>query len=537
MPRGYLALVLHAHLPFVRHPEHPSVLEETWLFEAITEVYLPLLACLERLVAEGLPVRLTVSLSPTLVAMLQDDLLQRRYLAHAERTLALAEAEVARTRGDARLHPVARLYRTRWEEAMRRFEEDYRRDLTRGFARLADAGAVELITTAATHAFLPLLRSTPGMVSAQLQVAARSHQATFGAPPAGLWLPECGYYPGLEEQVAAAGLRYFFVEAHGLWHASPPPRAGVYAPADCPNGVAVFARDPETSRRVWSAEQGYPGDPWYRDFYRDIGFDLPIDALRPFLADGETRAHTGLKYYRVTDRTEPKAPYEPERAAERVRVHAQDFLRLCRSTCEQAARSLSRPPIVTAPYDAELLGHWWFEGPQWLEQVLRLAARGVEGIALTSPGDDLSRYPERERTRPAASTWGEGGYNEFWLNEGNDWVYPHLHAAARRLAALARDFADVPPGSLAGRALRQAARSLLLAQASDWAFLMRAGTAPDYAGRRTRDHLARARYLEAGLRAGRIDPLRLAAIEELDRIFPDLDPRPFAAGPPALPAG
>ena len=537
MPRGYLALVLHAHLPFVRHPERPSLLEEAWLFEAITESYLPLLGSLERLVAEGVPVRLTVSLSPTLVSMLQDELLQRRYLAHARRTLALAEAEVTRTDGDARLNPVARLYREIWDTSAHRFEQDYGRDLTRGFARLASAGAVELITTAATHAYLPLLRSVPEAVTAQVQVAAHHHRKTFGAPAAGIWLPECGYYPGLEEELGKADLRYFFLEAHGLRHASPPPRGGLYAPAACPNGVAAFARDPETSRRVWSAQEGYPGDPWYRDFYRDIGFDLPLDALRPFLPDGETRVFTGLKYYRVTDRVEPKEPYDPGRAAERTRVHAADFLRCCRATCEGAARRLGRPPLITAPYDAELLGHWWLEGPQWLEHVLRLAAAAEEGIALTSPSDDLARYPDRETIQPSASSWGEGGYNEYWLNEVNHWVYPHLYAAAQRMSALARDFAGAAPLGLVGRALRQAARSLLLAQASDWAFLMRTGTALDYAERRTRDHLARFRHLEESLRSGHVDPLRLAAIEEMDRIFPDIDPATFAGArvgnPPA----
>jgi 1,4-alpha-glucan branching enzyme len=544
MARAHLALVLHAHLPFVRHPEHPSPFEETWLFEAISECYLPILAGLERLVDEGLPFRLTVSLSPTLVTMLQDPLLQARYLAHAERTVALAEAEVARTRGDDRLEPLARLYRGLWTEARRRFEDDYRRDVTRGFLRLRDAGALELVTTAATHAYLPLLRTERGAVRAQIRVGVDHHHRTFGAPPPGIWLPECGYYPGLEDEIQAAGPGYFFVETHGILHARPRPRHGVHAPVACPNGVLAYGRDPETSRRVWSREVGYPGDPWYRDFYRDVGFDLPIDALRPYLADGETRGYTGLKYYRVTERTEPKAPYDPARAAERVRVHAEDFLRCCVAACARANPAPGRPPLVTAPYDAELFGHWWFEGPRWLEEVIRLAAREPEAIALVTPGDDLARYPAPEVATPSASSWGEGGFSAYWLEERNQWVYPHLHRAARRMARLAAGLRDAPATGLEGRALRQAARSLLLAQASDWAFLMRAGTALEYADRRTRDHLARFEYLEAALRAGRIDPHRLAALEEVDRIFPSLDPRVFTApealdplGPVQCPSG
>ncbi len=531
MPRGYLALLLHAHLPFVRHPEHPSFLEERWLFEAITECYLPLLAAFERLSADRVPFRVTLSLSPPLAAMLRDDLLQRRYLDHIGRLLALAEAEVERTRGDGRLNPLARLYRDAWRDGRRRFEADYGRDLTVGFARLAKAGAVEWVTTAATHGYLPLLRTVAGGVSAQVRVGAVSHRALAGQGPAGFWLPECGYYPGLEAELARVGVRWTVLDTHGLLHAGPAPRRGVYAPVDCGSGVAAFGRDPETSRRVWSAETGYPGDEWYRDFYRDAGRDLPAETVRAFLPDAESGAFTGLKYYRVTRRTEPKEPYDPGRAAERVRAHAEDFVRHCGSVASAHARAGAPPPIIVAPYDAELFGHWWFEGPAWLEEVIRIAAGHRGGLELVTPTDYLNRHPDLERATPPASSWGEGGYNEYWLNEGNDWVYPHLHRAARRMVGLVTRFGHAAPDGLAGRALRQAGRCLLLAQASDWAFVMRTGTAVEYANRRTRDHLARFHYLAESLEKDDLDPTHLAALEEMDRIFPGLDPKAF------LPAG
>jgi 1,4-alpha-glucan branching enzyme len=527
MPRGYLALLLHAHLPFVRHPEHPSFLEERWLFEAVTESYLPLLAAFERLTADAVPCRVTVSLSPPLAAMLRDDLLQRRYLDHTARQVALAEAEVGRTRGDRRLNPLARLYRDAWQDGRGRFETDYGRDLTRGFARLAAAGTFERIATAATHGFLPLLRTVPGAVAAQVQVAAASHRTLTGQGPAGFWLPECGYYPGLEAELARAGVRWTVLDTHGLLHASPGPRRGVYAPVDCGGGVAAFGRDPETSRRVWSAETGYPGDEWYRDFYRDAGRDLPPEVVRPFLPDPESGAFTGLKYYRVTHRTEPKEPYDPARAAERARIHAEDFVRHCEAIASAHARAGAPPPIIVAPYDAELFGHWWFEGPAWLEQVVRSAAARPDGIELVTPGDYLDRHPELQRSSPSASTWGEGGYNEYWLNDGNDWVYPHLRRAGQRMVALVKRFAEAPADGAAGRALRQAGRCLLLAQASDWAFVMRTGTAVEYAQRRTRDHLARFHYLAEALEKDHLDPTRLAALEEMDRIFPAIDPTCF----------
>jgi 1,4-alpha-glucan branching enzyme len=538
MTRGYLALVLHAHLPFVRHPEHESFLEETWLFEAITETYLPLLSAFERLLADGVPFRITVSVSPTLAAMLGDTLLQRRYLEHLDRLEALTELEVARTRGDPEIHPLAGLYRDLVRAARAAYRDRYGQDLLGAFGRLQAAGALELITCAATHAYLPLLRVVPGAVRAQVLTAAASHRRTFGSPASGMWLPECGYYRGLEEVLAEGSFGYFFLESHGALNASSPPRHGVYAPIACPNGVAAFPRDPHTSRLVWSAEEGYPGDPWYRDFHRDIGFDLPQEALVPYIAADGPRVPTGIKYYRVSDRAEPKEPYQPRQARLRAREHAEDFVRRCQVLAAERADGMDRPPLITAPYDAELFGHWWLEGPLWLEHVLRLTGGSPGTLELVTASDYLAREPPPEVATPSASSWGEQGYSEFWLNEGNDWIYPHLHRASRRMTALAAAHGAVPAGCAAGRTLRQAGRSLLLAQASDWAFVMRTGTAVEYAYRRTRDHLARFEHLARALKEQPVDTTDLAALEEMDRIFPELNPAVFLPrGEPGAPRG
>jgi len=528
MARGYLALVLHAHLPFVRHPEHETFLEESWLFEAVTETYVPLLRVFEGLVRDGVPFRLTVSLSPTLVTMLRDEFLQRRYLAHLDKLCQLAESEVHRTRGDSRLGPIARFYQGFFGQTRELFDHHYQRDLVAAFGRLEHAGVLDLITTGATHGYLPLLRTEPSAVRAQLKVAADAHRRAFGTAAGGVWLPECGYYPGLEALVKEAGFRYFVVDTHGLANASPRPRRGVSAPVACPNGVSAFGRDADSSRQVWSHEQGYPGDPLYREFYRDIGFDLDFDYVRPYILDEHTRIQTGIKYYRITGAGSSKEPYDPQAAQARAGAHAEDFVARRLETVQSLGASLDRPPLVTAPYDAELFGHWWFEGPVWLDQVIRQVAAHGEQLSLVTPSDYLDYHPMLQVVTPSASSWGEHGYNQFWLNEGNAWIYPHLHEAARLMHAAARDFGTEPAGGTVHRALQQAARSLLLAQASDWAFIMKTGSAVEYAHRRVRDHLARFHYLEQCLRAGRVDPHRLNALEVMDNIFPDLDVRAYA---------
>jgi 1,4-alpha-glucan branching enzyme len=279
---------------------------------------------------------------------------------------------------------------------------------------------------------------------------------------------------------------------------------------------------------VWSATEGYPGDYYYRDFYRDVGFDLDFDYVKPYILDGHTRVHTGLKYYRITGKNADKEIYNPALAHERAERHAEDFVTKRLRAVESQALRMDRPPLITAPYDAELFGHWWFEGPQWLELVIRKICSQPRQLELITPSEYLARHPTLQSATPSASSWGNRGYNDFWLNEGNDWIYPHLHNAAKRMHAIAAEFRAEPAGSLTHRVLQQTARSLLLAQASDWAFIIRTGTAVEYAYRRIRDHLARFHYLERSLREGAIDAERLGALEYMDNIFPDIDFRVFA---------
>jgi 1,4-alpha-glucan branching enzyme len=528
MARGYLTLVLHAHLPFVRHPEYDSFFEENWLFEAITDTYLPLLAVFEKLTADGVPFRLTLSLSPPLIAMLNDDLLRDRYIAHVRKMSQLGDKEIIRNHGDSRFLEVARMYRRHLYEAENAYEKRYGRDLVGAFGRLQEAGVLELVVAAGTHGFLPILRTGPQAVRAQLTVAADIYRQSFGHTVPGFWLPECGYYPGLEELVAEVGGRFFFVDTHGILNASTRPRYGYLAPLACPNGVVAFGRDPASSRLVWSAQEGYPGDPAYRDFYRDIGFDLDFEYVKPYVLDGHTRIFTGFKYYRITGPTEAKEPYEPAAARDRADAHAADFLKRQVELVERRAAHMDRPPVVVALYDAELFGHWWFEGPQWLDLLIRKLVYDQDVVELATPSDYLARHPKMQCAQPSASSWGDKGYSEFWLNPGNDWIYRHLHDAAGRMHALARSHLHARPGSPEHRSLNQAARALLLAQASDWPFIMRTGTAVDYAYGRIRDHLARFHVLADGIEAGHIDERLLAALERLDALFPDIDYRMYA---------
>ncbi|MBK7708665.1 MAG: DUF1957 domain-containing protein [Acidobacteria bacterium] len=265
------------------------------------------------------------------------------------------------------------------------------------------------------------------------------------------------------------------------------PRAG-----DVPMALPLFARDVETSQQVWSAEVGYPGDPFYREFYRDVGWDLPMEYLKPHLHSDGSRRHLGLKYYRITGRDVPqnrKKAYVPAIAKEKAAMHAFDFL----GRREDQARKLreiheGHPPLVTSPYDAELYGHWWFEGPMFIDYLFRQIHFDQDEITAVTPGDYLDAKIPIQIQTPSASSWGEAGYYKVWINEGNSWMYPYQHDAERKMTALANRFHH--PNDVERRVLEPACGELLLAQSSDWALDL-SGTTVQYSSNRFKSHIHR----------------------------------------------
>jgi 1,4-alpha-glucan branching enzyme len=488
----YLALVLHAHLPFVRHPEHARHLEERWFYEALIECYLPLLDAFDRLAADGVPFALTMSVTPPLASMMKDELLRRRFDEHLARVEGLAEHEMRRLFGDAQFAPVATFYRDHVRR-MRAVWDRHGGDVVAGLVRHWDAGRLELLTCSATHCYLPGLLAAREGIFPQLDLGVRGFERIVGRRPTGAWLAECAYHPSFDDEIARAGIRFSILDTHGVLHAKPRPPFGVHAPVCSPNGVAFFARDIESSRQVWSRDEGYPGDPWYRDFYRDIGFDLPESDLMGEIAGDGSRLMTGLKYYRITGKEGAKQPYQPGVAAERAHEHAGNFVFKRAHQLKHLASTMAQPPIVVAPYDAELYGHWWFEGPIFLEAVYRRMheiAGEIEAITLRAY---LDRHPICAQVTPSASSWGAGGYGEVWVGHEAAWTWRHVHHATRYARWLVEAYRHAD--GVRGQALDQVIRELLLLQSSDWPFILKTGTATRYAEARIRVHVHRLRHL------------------------------------------
>jgi len=527
MLKGYVCLLLHTHLPFVRHPEEENFLEENWLYEAITETYIPLIQIFDDLIDDGVDFRITMSLTPPLVSMLQDPLLQNRYVRHLNNLIELSEKEIERTGYDKIYHGLALAYHRKFLEAKDIFLNRYKRDLVSAFKKFQDLGFVEIIGSAATHGFLPNLQINPASVNAQIKIGVEHYTKTFGCAPRGFWLPECAYYPGVDQFLKEAGIRYFILDSHGILHADPRPRYSVYAPIYCPTGVAAFARDWESSKQVWSAKEGYPGDPDYREYYRDIGFELDYDYIKPYIHPDGFRINTGIKYWRITGNTEYKEYYRPDAAKEKAASHAGNFMFNREKQVEHLSAHMDRKPIILAPYDAELFGHWWYEGPIWIDFLMRKTAFDQKTIKFITPSEYLFEYPINQMAMPSASTWGWKGYNEFWLEGSNAWVYPHLHQAGERMVELVQKFSSALTGrskkGLIRRALNQAARELVLAESSDWPFIMKTNTMVPYANKRVRQHLNRFTKLYNDIVNNTVDDDWLKEVEWRDNIFADMD--------------
>lgn len=526
--KGHLAIILHAHLPYVRHPEYDNFLEERWFFEVMTETYIPLIKVLSRLVRDKVPFEITISLSPTLICMMEDPILIRRYRDHLEKLIELAEKEKGRTRYSGHLQWLASSYHQNFLETRSVFDFWGGR-LIEAFSWLYKQKHVQLITTSATHAVLPLLASEPRAIRCQVSEGVKAFKQAFGFKPQGFWLPECAYIPGIEEYLREQDIRYFFLESHGIEHASVLPLHGVYAPLYTPSGVAVLARDQGCTEEVWSANKGFPGDPNYREFYRDIGHEVDFEYIRPYMS-GNIRVDTGIKYWRITGRGyHHKEYYDPYLAREKAAEHAAVFMNRRADQISHIASTMgSGTPLVVATFDAELFGHWWFEGPQWLDFLIRKVAYDQNDFSLISPLAYLNLHPVHQYGVPGISSWGSKGYFDVWCNGKTDWVLTQVYECIRRMVKLSESGEALSARRpLVKRALNQCVRELLLAQCSDWPFIITNGTAEQYASRRIRDHVSRFHFLANGIENNSLEENDLSSLELLDCIFPEADYQVF----------
>ena len=517
--KGYLLIVLNTHMPFVHSPEVGYSSEETWLFEAMTECYIPLIRVFQKLYADGIDFRITQSLTPCLLSMLANIEVQDRYLQYLDDHIRLAVAETTRLQAQPRLRRLAYAYVEHYTQLREYFVQHWRKNLLAAFKALNDSGKVALLTSGATHAYFPLWELYPQMVDVQIRIGVQQYRQAFDRDPLGFWLPECAFYPGVDRLLRKSGLRYFFLDSHGLLNGHPRPKYGVYAPIHCPSDVAAFGRDWESHDLVWLKDKGYPGDAHYLDHDRDIGYELPEDYLFPF-THCEHRIPTGIKYHRL-GAVWGSDVYEPEAAIARCDAHADHFVHRCQEQVERLYQQLGKKPVIVALFDTEHFGHWWHEGPTWLDLAIRKLACDQHTVKLVTGADYLTMYPTNQVVMPSMSSWGYQGYNETWLMGRNHWIYPQLYAAVEDFEHLLSLFPS--PQADIRLALNQYLRELLLAQSSDWAFILHQETAQNYAAGRVKAHIENMTKIYQQVRQQTPDKQWLIALQKETPLFSEMD--------------
>jgi 1,4-alpha-glucan branching enzyme len=555
---GAFTFVLHSHLPYARQAGMWPHGEE-WVHEAIAETYLPLLNALHDLAEDEVPFKITIGITPILAEQLSDPLIVEHFLTYAQERAAWAASDIDRfdATGDAELKDLAVFYHHWYARSLSSFRDRFQQDILAGFRVLQDRGLVEIATCAATHGYLPLL-ARDSSIFGQVQTGIDSYVSHFGRRPKAIWLPECAYRPayfdgdgddairrpGLESFLAAQGIRVFFCETHTVEGGRPVGKAAgeaigpygqvtrryavnmtaeeqaepgttfkPYWVGDAPGSVAVLGRNNRTGQQVWSGSFGYPGDAWYREFHRKDGV-------------------SGMQYWRIGGPDVDlghKPPYDTERAAERVRDHARHYVGLVEDLLVEYQATSGTYGIISSNYDTELFGHWWFEGVDWLKEVLRGLAQS-DRVDMTSASQFVAQHePDRVMSLPEGS-WGAGGTHFTWMNVDTQWMWPPIHAAEERMEQLVARF----PAAIGEKrdVLNQAARELLLLESSDWPFLVTTGQAKEYASQRFSEHLERFQLLADMAESGELsseDRSLLATLTEADNPFREIDYRAFAA--------
>ncbi len=552
MQIGFFTLVLNSHLPYCRLAGRWPHGEE-WIHEAIAETYIPLLNALTDLHEAGLPSKLTIGLTPVLVEQLADPLVLDHFDRYLEERIGAAQGDIERfsAEGNAHLCYLASFYKEWYSQIGQAFQGRYKRDLVGAFRRLQNLGAIEIVTSAATHSYLPLL-GTDSSIYAQIKTGVAAYQHHFGLKPRAIWLPECGYRPayftedgrvrpGIESFLAEEGLGLFFAETHTIEGGEPvgvaageaigpygaikrryvlpkedysPPQERttlrpyyVLGSAERDGthpGVAVIGRHNRVSMQVWSADWGYPGDYDYREFHKKDGL-------------------SGLRYWRITSAKSDlayKEYYHPDWAEWKVGEHARHFAWLVREILSSYHRETGQRGIVAAIYDTELFGHWWFEGIDWIKKVIQELATS-QGVGLTTATGYVEARPPTEVLALPEGSWGVGGGHFTWDNGDTHWMWGEIHEAERRMEGLAARYEEADQGAY--KVLNQAARELLLLQSSDWPFLVTTGQAREYAIHRFQSHLERFSRLADSLEIGHPDQGLAEEYWEQDKVFPHID--------------
>ncbi|MCP4763771.1 MAG: glycoside hydrolase family 57 protein [archaeon] len=517
---GVFSLMLHAHIPYCRKSGVWPAGEE-WLFEAMNETYIPLLSVFRRFQRKNIKPRIMFGVVPILAEQLADKYMIDRFHEYMEDKIDRAEKDIERFRSDKKRYLVAKFWYERFQKVYKAYKDYFYTNIMGSLKWLQDNDVIEVLTSAASHGFLPLMDNDSGIHS-QIQIGISTYEKYFGRKPRGFWLPECAYRwktnerRAIDEWLADVGIKYFFVENIGIERAefienlNGESKPTTFRGYKLESGVNVFGRNHATGKQVWSSEYGYPGDSYYREFH---GKD----------------SESGLHYNRVTGKSE-KEVYVPSKALEISQNQADHFYNLIKNNINEVSGRITEcPPIIVSQYDCELFGHWWLEGVQWIDNIYKILINQEE-ITILSLEEYIKEFSDTFSTiRMKPSTWGENGDFTVWDNKEHSWLWPYINSSTKTfenvLALIKSTNRMLNERDI--RILEQTARELILLEGSDWPFLLYTKQAKDYANQRFHHH--HQRFLKLIWALKNLDELNrlswedLIKMEEIDNPWSEID--------------
>ncbi len=554
MATGQFVFMLHSHLPYYRKAGMWPFGEEN-LYECMAETYVPLVNAISELYYdEGIKAKLTVGITPILAEQLNDEYLQNGFVEYLDEKIKSVSKDLERYPDEKVPHSqhlkyLAKYYFDWYSHIRDSFVNKYNKDLISAFKNLQDLGCIEITTSGATHGFSPLL-ATDNNLNAQFKVGSDTTKRLFGKKAKGAWLPECAYRqgyeyvgkdgqkhwrPAIEVTLQNNDIEYFFTESHVIEGGNSigcRRVVGIYGnieyiplPEREPTGydtysaywlpdaqVAVMGRNDRAGYQVWSAADGYPGDGCYREFHKKDD-------------------KSGMNYWRITSPTTDlgdKMLYDPVLALNQVNSNSDHYTTMLYHLLNDYKQSHGgKEGLVMVSFDTELYGHWWFEGIEFIKQVIRKLNNFLPQIERMTAGEYLQAHPPVEAIQIPESSWGQGGHFYVWNNHLTEWMWPIIHSCEKRITDIADRYQTIPEDKLLHRALNQLARENLLLQSSDWPFLITTWQAKDYATDRFREHVDRFEFIADMIDSGNIDDAKLKEIESIDNCFTDIDYRVY----------
>jgi 1,4-alpha-glucan branching enzyme len=519
--RYAISFVLEAHLPFVREYRKDNEMsqsgEESRFFEYVSETLLPLLEVLHRLETDHVPFRLGLVISPVLIHLLGDDLLQRKYISYIDKQIEFGKRELERTADNKELYELALGYYNTIESRRAAYIGQYEKNLLKAFDYYRRIGKVEILASCATHAFLPFISQNSESLQAQMEIPASGYRRHFAGIPQGFWLPELGWTSELEPFLRAYNFSYTIVDSHGFLLGNPQPEKGTFYPVKTHNGTYILARDLYAVREI----EKIAANELYRNNDRDAGYELPPETISAFLSAEGERHRTGYKYW-----SRFSSVYNPQEAKNRAAECAKTFLENTVTRLEEASKYMEETPLSLYAHNAGFFGSLWHEGFEFIETFFRKACEYKE-LKFACPSEYIFKQnlSTIHVVSPEFSSSGANGYAETWLDVSNDWIYRHLVRSMERMTELAERFPD--DTGLKERALNQAAREILLAQSSDWPSLLFRQESTEYAGNQAENALRNFTTIYEALGSNYISTEWLTNLEHRHNIFPNINYRVF----------